>query len=210
MNINVYSYPEGIDFRKIETRIAHKSKMKYLYSLDMNLTTEGRYYKKVKKYLITFPQELNSILEQLMEREVEENRLSHLGIKQSDETKLKKSRTVSNLIWVADGVNNKRIPSNQIIPEGFYKGRIYTENGIKSMKDKLHKRMLGNTYGKGKKGKDSPSYKEISKEIIDSIMSDFKYIKDGIMYYNITLYLFNRAYKEYYGHKFKDRYKIME
>ena len=75
MNINVYSYPEGIDFRKIETRIAHKSKMKYLYSLDMNLTTEGRYYKKVKKYLITFPPELNNILEQLMEREVEDGRL---------------------------------------------------------------------------------------------------------------------------------------
>lgn len=78
---------------------------------------------------------------------------------------------------------------------------------MKSMKDKLHEKMLGNTYGKGKKGKDSPSYKEISKEIIDSIISDFKYIKDGIIYYNITLYLFNRAYKEYYGHKFKDRNK---
>lgn len=75
MNINVYSYPEGLDLRRIETRMAHKSRMKYLYSLDMNLTIEGKYYKKVKKYIITFPPELNSILEQLMEREVEEDRL---------------------------------------------------------------------------------------------------------------------------------------
>lgn len=73
MNINVYSYPEGLDFRKIGTRMAHKLKMKYLYSLDMNLTIEERYCKKVKKYLIDFPPELNNILEQLMEREVEEN-----------------------------------------------------------------------------------------------------------------------------------------
>ena len=102
---------------------------------------------------------------------------------------------------------SKRVNRNLPIPDGYHLGRLYSKNGIDSMKKKLSARMKGNTYGKGRIGSLSPSYKYIEKQVIDSIINNYKYIKDGIKDYGITLYTFNRAYEEYYGHKFKDRNK---
>lgn len=66
MIVKVYLYPEGIDFRNDRGRIVYKPKMKYIYNLDIYLTLQKRYSRKWKKYIIDFPPELNSRLEELM------------------------------------------------------------------------------------------------------------------------------------------------
>lgn len=70
MVVKLYLYPEGIDFRKAKDRIVYKSKMRYLYDLDIKLTIQKEYSRKQGRYFVSFPPELNNMLENLMEKQM--------------------------------------------------------------------------------------------------------------------------------------------
>ena len=46
-----------------------------------------------------------------------------MGVRQSEESKVKIAQTVANLIWITDGKANKRINKLEQIPEGYRRGR---------------------------------------------------------------------------------------
>lgn len=75
---------------------------------------------------------------------IEKNRLGHIGKQNSQESKEKCSKAISNLIWITNGVINKRIKRNEPIPNGFYKGRKFTESGINTVKQNIRKRSKQN------------------------------------------------------------------
>ena len=66
MTVKLYSYPDSIKFDNIENRVVNTSKMRYLHTMDMELTLKKRYSKKWKKYIIDFPPELNASLEDII------------------------------------------------------------------------------------------------------------------------------------------------
>ena len=138
-------------------------------------------------------------------------KLAHGPYTVSDAQKIRVSKKISKLKWYTDGIINKRLdPAEAFIPENFYPGRTLSEETRKGYQDRGRDTFLKNNPNyrhPPRKGKDSASYKPVSKQIIDSIINDFQYIKDGTAHYNISKYIFNRAYLEYYGHKYKDRKK---
>ena len=46
-----------------------------------------------------------------------------MGVKQSEESKIRIAQTVANLIWITDGKSNTRINRLEQIPEGYRRGR---------------------------------------------------------------------------------------
>lgn len=46
-----------------------------------------------------------------------------MGVRQSEESKVKIAQTVANLIWITDGKANKRINKLEPLPEGYRRGR---------------------------------------------------------------------------------------
>ena len=149
----------------------------------------------------------------MSEEQKEILRLAHIGRKTTPESKKKCSKTMSNLVWINNGKVNYRINKEAELPEGFKYGRFLGENVLEKFRTNAKKQFLGENsffYGKHYWGSDNPNYKRVDKEIIDNICNNFTHLKDGLAHYNISLYVFNQRYKEYYGSKFKDRNKKLK
>lgn len=131
-----------------------------------------------------------------------------------DSTRRKIQTTMSSLIWITNGVIDKRIHNDSPMPNGFYPGRTkfkmnktykdskWYNNGIIQIRD--FECPLGFVLGQlpdigDKIRKNKSKYSFITKEIIDSIINDFKYIKDGLNTYTISMFGFKKRYKEIYG-----------
>ena len=149
----------------------------------------------------------------MSEKQREALRKANDGRKSTPISREKCSKSISALVWINNGKINHRIKKDAELPEGFKYGRFLNEDTLEKFRSNGKKHFSGKNnpfYGKSCKGSDSPSYKKVDKEIIDDICNNFTYIKDGLAYYNITLYVFNQRYKEYYGIKFKDRNKKLK
>lgn len=140
-----------------------------LYPNGYNLKTEGNNYIRTAEHNKKLSEGINKILDKrsktfkergcnigskngmygkpspnkgkvMSEEFIEKNRLSHLGKKATEESKLKCSKSVSNLIWITNGIVNSRISKECQIPDGFYKGRKFSEHGINIVKMNIRKR----------------------------------------------------------------------
>lgn len=91
------------------------------------------------------------------------NKHDSKGVFLDANTKIRKNLKIKKLIWITNGVNNKRInPEETIVPENWRKGRVYTR--IISEKH----RIAASKVGKNNKGKKLGKYNPASKPLLFS------------------------------------------